>query len=515
MSTRVNTAARELRPRWSATMTPCWGTGMIGAVEHFVDDDSAYLRWVADHPAGYVINADRSPSTALLMLHRADCHTITGVPAQGSTFTRDYSKVCGSREELEAFAADLGGSVKPCGICMAQRAGLRGQRPGRSRYLPLRNYLASRDGYEVRMSFAEIEELVGPLPDSARSHRAWWSNSSHVARAWRDVGWHLRSVNQAAEQVVFTRDSDSRPPFVGNDDGASRPTYVDAQVIAAIRAHERPSRFDQAKLLRLIDELNDNYGRGSIYAAHAVLRALLDHIPPLLSCTNFTAVANNYPWNRTDKAYMRRLLDFKLQADDAMHRQISARADLLSLHDLPPRAWVNRLLQECASASQEADLEALISNRESASLEFKQTLQWDVKLHRPNRELLKACVKTVCAFLNGAGGTLLIGVADWGEPTGLEDDLQGFANRPTVDGLELRFRDALVAGLDPEVSHLVTLSFPFVRGVQICWVDVKPAPVPIFLVGKGVPPEFYVRKGNTSRQLDVKRAHEYIREHWK
>jgi hypothetical protein len=32
------------------------------------------------------------------------------------------------------------------------------------------------------MTFAEVEELVGRLPDSARLHRAWWSNNSHVAR---------------------------------------------------------------------------------------------------------------------------------------------------------------------------------------------------------------------------------------------------------------------------------------------------------------------------------------------
>lgn len=142
-----------------------------------------------------------------------------------------------------------------------------------------------------------------------------------------------------------------------------------------------------------------------------------------------------------------------------MHRQISAKTDLLSLHDIPPRVWVNRLLQECASASQAADLDALISNRENASLEFKQTMQWDTKLHKRNKELLRACVKTVCAFLNAAGGTLLIGVADSGEPVGLEDDLRDFADKRTIDGFELRFRGALVAGLDPEVSHLVTLSF--------------------------------------------------------
>ena len=55
---------------------------------------------------------------------------------------------------------------------------------------------------------------------------------------------------------------------------------------------------------------------------------------------------NNYRWSRTDKSYMRKLLDFKLQADDVLHRQISSKADLLSLDDMSPRAWVNRLLEE-------------------------------------------------------------------------------------------------------------------------------------------------------------------------
>lgn len=36
-----------------------------------------------------------------------------------------------------------------------------------------------------------------------------------------------------------------------------------------------------------------------------------------------------------------------MQADDVMHRQISTKADLISLDDAPPRAWANRLLQEC------------------------------------------------------------------------------------------------------------------------------------------------------------------------
>ena len=57
---------------------------------------------------------------------------------------------------------------------------------------------------------------------------------------------------------------------------------------------------------------------------------------------------NNQRWNRVDRRYMRKLLDFKLRAD-VLHRQISNTVDLFGLADAPPRAWVNRLLQERAS----------------------------------------------------------------------------------------------------------------------------------------------------------------------
>jgi len=125
--------------------------------------------------------------------------------------------------------------------------------------------------------------------------------------------------------------------------------YVDEKLAAAIRAKDEASQLDCAKLLQLIDELNDNYARENAYAAHALLRAILDHIPPILGYADFVEVANNYQWPRTDRKYIKRLLDFKLQGDDVLHRQISDKADLLGMDDLPPRVWPNRLLQECAA----------------------------------------------------------------------------------------------------------------------------------------------------------------------
>ena len=52
----------------------------------------------------------------------------------------------------------------------------------------------------------------------------------------------------------------------------------------------------------------------------------------------------------TDKKYMKQLMAFRAQGDDAMHRQISADADLLGFDDMPKSVCVDRLLLECAKS---------------------------------------------------------------------------------------------------------------------------------------------------------------------
>jgi len=127
-----------------------------------------------------------------------------------------------------------------------------------------------------------------------------------------------------------------------------RVPYVDQRITEAIEAKVGTSTFDVSKLLALIEELNDNYQGEHTYAAHALLRSILDHIPPILGQPNFAAVVSNYPWTRTDKGYLQQLLSCKTQADDALHRQISGKPCVLRFSDLPASVCVNRLLQECA-----------------------------------------------------------------------------------------------------------------------------------------------------------------------
>ena len=81
------------------------------------------------------------------------------------------------------------------------------------KYDKLRKYLSELEISEVVLSFGSVEKLVGPLPKSARIHKAWWADDSKVeAQAWRAAGWHVASVNQVTEEVSFERDTPASVP---------------------------------------------------------------------------------------------------------------------------------------------------------------------------------------------------------------------------------------------------------------------------------------------------------------
>jgi len=78
-----------------------------------------------------------------------------------------------------------------------------------SKYEALPQFLGRVDGAAHRMSFREIETVLGfKLPESAYKHEAWWSNNatghSH-ARAWLKFGWRTEAVDLVKRQVTFRR----------------------------------------------------------------------------------------------------------------------------------------------------------------------------------------------------------------------------------------------------------------------------------------------------------------------
>ncbi|NDV19353.1 hypothetical protein GO013_07975 [Pseudodesulfovibrio sp. JC047] len=159
------------------------------------------------------------------------------------------------------------------------------------------------------------------------------------------------------------------------------------------------------------------------------------------------------------------------------------------------------------AAVTEADVLDLVASGESGRLEFKQTLRFNLKSGKNGREIEHASLKTVSAFMNSDGGTLLVGVADDGTIAGFEEDKFG-----TSDHALLHFNNLVNQHVGPEFTRYIDTAIIQVHGVDILRIHCVPAPTPALLdMKKGE--EFYVRSGPASRSLSLSQFYEWLKEH--
>jgi len=149
----------------------------------------------------------------------------------------------------------------------------------------------------------------------------------------------------------------------------------------------------------------------------------------------------------------------------------------------------------------------IINLGEGPNVEFKSTLQWDIREKKRNTELRHEVMKTLVAFMNSDGGTLLIGVEDSGQIFGLEKDLE-FTNG-SEDLFMNMFSSLIIENIGVEFADKVEAEIDSMNGSKICVVNVSKSINPAFLSGtRGS--EFYVRVFNTSRKLDSEQTMNYL-----
>ena len=77
------------------------------------------------------------------------------------------------------------------------------------KYDPLAEFLRKQPTNQVRMTFAEIERIVGvKLPPSAHHQRAWWSNNASnnvMTKVWLAAGFRSEQVDLEARKLTFRR----------------------------------------------------------------------------------------------------------------------------------------------------------------------------------------------------------------------------------------------------------------------------------------------------------------------
>ncbi len=147
---------------------------------------------------------------------------------------------------------------------------------------------------------------------------------------------------------------------------------------------------------------------------------------------------------------------------------------------------------------------ALIDQGESDTVEFKSTLRWNLKTERKDKAVEKAWLKTLAAFLNTDGGTLLVGVEDDGRVLGTVSD-----RFDSNDKYLLHVNNCIQQHIG--LASTGNIRFALVpRGdTHVLAIRCRPSADPVFLK-IGNEEEFYIRVGPGSRKLSPSEVLAYV-----
>jgi uncharacterized membrane protein YeaQ/YmgE (transglycosylase-associated protein family) len=158
----------------------------------------------------------------------------------------------------------------------------------------------------------------------------------------------------------------------------------------------------------------------------------------------------------------------------------------------------------------------LLEQGETSTVEFKSTARWNLHTQARDDRVELVIAKTVAGFLNGEGGTLLIGVDDGGNAIGLDTDLR-LMKQPDNDRYQLWLTDYLEGALGKPSLAYITIRFESVGTTDVAVIEVQPSERPVYLdEPKGQrTADFYVRMGNSTRKLLTDEFATYRQSRWK
>ncbi len=157
-----------------------------------------------------------------------------------------------------------------------------------------------------------------------------------------------------------------------------------------------------------------------------------------------------------------------------------------------------------ADSPQDADIRALITGGESETVEFKSSLRVNLHTQRRDERIQVAALKTIAAFLNSNGGTLVVGVADDGSAVGIGVD--EFANE---DAMARHLGDIVGSRMDTLAVSYIRMTFEDYEGARVMRVGCEPSNRPVY-VKEGNSEKFYIRTGPATTDLSISDATAYI-----
>ncbi|MFA6951696.1 MAG: ATP-binding protein [Candidatus Methanomethylophilaceae archaeon] len=178
----------------------------------------------------------------------------------------------------------------------------------------------------------------------------------------------------------------------------------------------------------------------------------------------------------------------------------------LNKHNNLFKYTVNKYLESNAGTIgieeyEQQEISKAIRAGESETVEYKSTLRTNLATDEKDVRMEKAVLKTIVAFLNTNGGTLLIGIADDGSVVGIDE--QSFDNR---DKLNLHMTHLIANQIGNEFLKFISFRLSDYRANEddepkgVMRVVCQKSDMPVFLI-EGKTETFYVRSGPSSIDL--------------
>lgn len=149
-------------------------------------------------------------------------------------------------------------------------------------------------------------------------------------------------------------------------------------------------------------------------------------------------------------------------------------------------------------------IKELIKKGEANNLEFKSTLRKNLNTKTFDRQIEHSVLKTVNAYLNSDGGTLLIGVSDKGEIMGMEND-----EFKSKEHINRHINNLITNHIGAEFMPMIKADVVDVDGKMLVKVECKKSDRESFLA-HGDEEEFYIRRGSLSMPLSGSALLKYI-----
>ena len=149
-------------------------------------------------------------------------------------------------------------------------------------------------------------------------------------------------------------------------------------------------------------------------------------------------------------------------------------------------------------------IKSIVKKGEGPKLEFKSSIRTNLHTNSIDKNIENALLKTIVAYLNTEGGTLIAGVSDKGDILGLEKD--SFSNH---DKLKLHFNNMLKDNIGAHFMHLINYELFEVDGKNVLKIECSPSDKRVFLK-EGNLEEFYMRNGPSTMKLSGNSLIDYV-----